>query len=286
MNCPNCGFEAMPGETVCLACGQPLTGVKKAETSSVSVGNSTFAVANGNQTYDVVLKNIGANKIAIIKVVKETLGLGLAEAKETVEAKGVVATNMSQDEAEAFILELRANGATAELCEAGEHDEGLYDVTVVSYTDKESALRGVIQFTECDEEDAELILQEGLLGVEISHAEAQDCARIMKEYGVEVAITESEIEETDSAQTQNATGNKPAVIGFVLSIIGLLSSFISRTAMLQMMSSSLLTPAVILGIVGAVKAGKGAGKKGLVILTFVFVGLSYLLYLFNGAISI
>ena len=40
--------------------------------------------------FDVVLKDIGANKIAIIKVVREATGLGLADAKKAVESMGVI----------------------------------------------------------------------------------------------------------------------------------------------------------------------------------------------------
>lgn len=283
MKCPNCGFEAMEGEKNCLACGYPLYGaVKTVET----VETNPVSVPNENQAYDVVLKKIGENKIAVIKVVKETLGLGLAEAKDTVEAMGVIATGMLQTDAETFVSELRANGATAELCNSDELDEGLYDVTITGYADRESALRGIIQFTECDEEDADLILNEGLLGVEISKEEAQECARLMKEYGVEVVITESEETDTDIPQTQSAQGNKPAVIGFIFSTIGFLISFLMRTAMMPIVASMFISPAIILGIIGLVKASKGAGKKGLAILTMVFVGLSYLLYLFNGAVFI
>ena len=65
--------------------------------------------------FDVVLKDIGANKIAIIKVVREVTGLGLADAKKAVEAMGVIKDNMPKADAEAFVAKLKENGATAEL---------------------------------------------------------------------------------------------------------------------------------------------------------------------------
>ena len=65
--------------------------------------------------FDVVLKDIGANKIAIIKVVREVTGLGLADAKKAVEAMGVLKENMPKADAEAFLAKLKENGATAEL---------------------------------------------------------------------------------------------------------------------------------------------------------------------------
>ena len=65
--------------------------------------------------FDVVLKDIGANKIAVIKVVKEATGLGLADAKKAVEAMGVIKENVPKADAEALVAKLKEQGATAEL---------------------------------------------------------------------------------------------------------------------------------------------------------------------------
>ena len=65
--------------------------------------------------FDVVLKDVGANKIAVIKVVKEATGLGLADAKKAVEAMGVIKEAMPKADAEALVAKLKENGATAEL---------------------------------------------------------------------------------------------------------------------------------------------------------------------------
>ena len=65
--------------------------------------------------FDVVLKDIGPNKIAIIKVVREATGLGLADAKKAVEAMGVIKENAPKADAEAWVAKLKENGATAEL---------------------------------------------------------------------------------------------------------------------------------------------------------------------------
>ena len=65
--------------------------------------------------FDVVLKEIGPNKIAIIKVVREATGLGLADAKKAVEAMGVIKENAPKADAEALVAKLKENGATAEL---------------------------------------------------------------------------------------------------------------------------------------------------------------------------
>ena len=65
--------------------------------------------------FDVVLKDIGANKIAIIKVDREATGLGLADAKKAVEAMGTIKEAMPKADAEALVAKLKENGATAEL---------------------------------------------------------------------------------------------------------------------------------------------------------------------------
>ena len=64
--------------------------------------------------FDVVLKDIGPNKIAIIKVVREATGLGLADAKKAVEAMGTIKENAPKADAEALVAKLKENGATAE----------------------------------------------------------------------------------------------------------------------------------------------------------------------------
>ena len=65
--------------------------------------------------FDVVLKDIGPNKIAIIKVVREATGLGLADAKKAVESMGVIKETAPKADAEALVAKLKENGATAEL---------------------------------------------------------------------------------------------------------------------------------------------------------------------------
>ena len=65
--------------------------------------------------FDVVLKDVGPNKIAIIKVVREATGLGLADAKKAVEAMGVIKENAPKADAEDLVNKLKEAGATAEL---------------------------------------------------------------------------------------------------------------------------------------------------------------------------
>ena len=84
--------------------------------ASGAAGAAEAAPAAEEKTeFDVVLKDIGPNKIAIIKVVREATGLGLADAKKAVEAMGVIKENAPKADAEALVAKLKENGATAEL---------------------------------------------------------------------------------------------------------------------------------------------------------------------------
>jgi large subunit ribosomal protein L7/L12 len=66
--------------------------------------------------FDVILKDFGGNKIAVIKEVRGITGLGLKEAKELVEAGGkAVKEKASKEEAEEIKKKLEAAGATVEL---------------------------------------------------------------------------------------------------------------------------------------------------------------------------
>ena len=74
------------------------------------------AAAEEKSEYDVVLKDAGAQKIAVIKAVKEDTGLGLGEAKAIVDgAPATVKEKVAKDEAEAMKKSLEEAGATVEL---------------------------------------------------------------------------------------------------------------------------------------------------------------------------
>ena len=80
------------------------------------------AVAEGGaaddekSAWDVILKDGGAQKIQVIKVIKEALGIGLQEAKALVDgAPKVAKEGMKKDEAEDLKKKLEAAGATVEL---------------------------------------------------------------------------------------------------------------------------------------------------------------------------
>lgn len=74
------------------------------------------AAAEEKTEFDVVLKEVGANKIAVIKVVREITGLGLKEAKEVVDnAPKALKEGVSKDDADAIAAKLKEAGATAEI---------------------------------------------------------------------------------------------------------------------------------------------------------------------------
>ena len=74
------------------------------------------AAAEEKTEFDVVLTEAGANKIAVIKVVRELTGLGLKEAKElVVGAPKAVKEGASKDDAEAVKAKLEEAGAKVEL---------------------------------------------------------------------------------------------------------------------------------------------------------------------------
>ena len=63
--------------------------------------------------FNVVLKEVGGNKIAVIKAVREITGLGLVDAKNLVEKLGTVKEAAPKDEAEKMVAKLKEAGATA-----------------------------------------------------------------------------------------------------------------------------------------------------------------------------
>ena len=74
------------------------------------------AVVEEQTEFDVILKDVGAEKIKVIKVVREITGLGLKEAKDVVDgAPSTVKEAVEKEAAEAIVAQLKEVGATAEL---------------------------------------------------------------------------------------------------------------------------------------------------------------------------
>ena len=72
--------------------------------------------AEEKTSFDVVLKEVGANKLQVVKAVKEACGLGLKEAKDLVDkAPSIIKEGMSKDEAENLKKTIEGAGAVVEL---------------------------------------------------------------------------------------------------------------------------------------------------------------------------
>ena len=88
-----------------------------AAAAAPAAGGAAAAPAEAKTAFDVILKEVGANKIGVIKEVRAAVpGLGLAEAKALVEgAPKTVREGASKEEAEEIKKKLEAAGAKAEI---------------------------------------------------------------------------------------------------------------------------------------------------------------------------
>ena len=95
------------------------------EEFGVSAAAAAVTVAGGpaaapeeeeKSEWDVILKDVGANKMAVIKALKEITGLGLKESKELVDnAPKAVKEGISKADADAMVEKLKEAGAEVEL---------------------------------------------------------------------------------------------------------------------------------------------------------------------------
>ena len=92
-------------------------GVSAAPVAAVGVAAAPAAAAAEEKTeFDVILASFGANKLGVIKAVREITGLGLKDAKDLVEAAPkAIKEGISKDEAENIKKALEEAGATVEL---------------------------------------------------------------------------------------------------------------------------------------------------------------------------
>ncbi len=82
----------------------------------VALAGAAVAAGDDEKTaFDVVLTSAGAAKIAVIKVIREITGLGLAEAKGLADNGGNIKTGVKKDEAEKIKTQLTEAGATVEI---------------------------------------------------------------------------------------------------------------------------------------------------------------------------
>ena len=91
-------------------------GVSAAAVAAPAAGAVAGAAAEEKSEFDVILKDAGANKIAVIKVVRDATGLGLKEAKDLVDgAPKTVKEKASKEDAEALKAKFAEAGAVVEL---------------------------------------------------------------------------------------------------------------------------------------------------------------------------
>ena len=91
-------------------------GVSAAAAAVAAPAGGATAEVEEKTEFDVVLKSAGANKIAVIKVVRAATGLGLKEAKEIVDnAPKALKEGISKEDAEKLAEELKAAGADVEV---------------------------------------------------------------------------------------------------------------------------------------------------------------------------
>ncbi len=113
-------IEALKGMTL-LEIKELVDGLKEEfgiDPSAVSAAPAAAVaeVEEEKTAFNVVLKTYGANKIAVIKVVRAVTGLGLAEAKTLTETPdGLIKENVKKEEAETLKTALQDAGATVEI---------------------------------------------------------------------------------------------------------------------------------------------------------------------------
>ena len=96
--------------------GVSATAVAAAAPAAAGGGGAEEGGAEESSTVDVVLKEVGGQKVPVIKVVRSATGLGLKEAKALVdEAPKAIKEGIERDEAEKIKGELEEAGATVEL---------------------------------------------------------------------------------------------------------------------------------------------------------------------------
>lgn len=95
---------------------EPAAAAVAVAAGSVAGGADAPAAEEAKAEYDVVLKDAGAQKVAVIKAVKDVTGLGLGEAKAIVDgAPKTVLEKAKKDDAESAKKVLEEAGATVEL---------------------------------------------------------------------------------------------------------------------------------------------------------------------------
>ena len=145
--CPFCDEENEDNATKCIICGTKLPETEDGannendanDTNTALVVSASNSVADSSAGgYAVFLSNVGKNKIAVIKEIKEHFGCSLAEAKQKSES-ALVAKGMTQEDAAILADRLRSVGATVEVTEdENAQDENAQDENAQGYASRRS----------------------------------------------------------------------------------------------------------------------------------------------------
>ncbi len=91
-------------------------GVSAVAAAAPAAGGAAGAAAEEKSSFNVILQEAGANKIQVIKVVRDATGLGLKEAKDLVDgAPKTIKENVSKEEAEELKAKFTEAGAVVDL---------------------------------------------------------------------------------------------------------------------------------------------------------------------------
>ncbi len=90
-------------------------GVSAAAPVAMVAAGAAASADEEKTSFDVVMTSAGAQKIAVIKVIREITGLGLAEAKALADNGGDIKKGIKKDEAEKIKTQLTESGATVEI---------------------------------------------------------------------------------------------------------------------------------------------------------------------------
>ncbi len=91
-------------------------GIDPSAVSAAPAAAAAEVVDEGPKEFDVILANVGASKVGVIKVVRELTGLGLIEAKKLVDSAPVaIKEKVKEDAAKEIAAKLTEAGATVEL---------------------------------------------------------------------------------------------------------------------------------------------------------------------------
>ncbi len=113
-------IEAIAGKTLLevmelVSAMEEKFGVSAAAPVMMAAGPAAAAPVEEQTEFTVILKAAGEKKVEAIKAVRAITGLGLKEAKDLVEATGIIKDGVSKADAEKFKKELEAAGATVEV---------------------------------------------------------------------------------------------------------------------------------------------------------------------------